>query len=66
VETLAQFGSIFLLFCHGMMYTQNYHISQLGGVLPETFAAGVLILSGIFFVIMLLCVLWAGSDESES
>lgn len=65
METLAQFGSIFLLFCHGMMYSQNYHISQLGGVLPETFAAGVLILSGIFFVTIIICTLWAGTGESE-
>ena len=66
VETLAQFGSIFLLFCHGMMYSQHYHVSQLGGVMPDTFAAGVLILSAIFFLTIIVYTLSAGSTESKS
>ena len=60
VETLAQFGSIFLLFGHGMLYCQQYHITNLGGNLSDTFAAGVLILSAIFFLVILAYTCFVG------
>ncbi|GAB5030895.1 sodium hydrogen exchanger [Nannochloropsis oceanica] len=63
VETLAQFGSIFLLFGHGMIYCQQFHITQLGGTLSDTFAAGVLILSIIFFLIILAYTCFVGSAQ---
>lgn len=53
VETLAQFGSIFLLFGHGMLYCQQYQLSPLGSTLPDTFLVGLLILSAIFFLSIL-------------
>ena len=60
VETLAQFGSIFLLYGHGMMYCSHYDVRQLGGTLSDTFAAGVLILSAIFFLIILVYTCFVG------
>eukprot|EP00624_Nannochloropsis_granulata_P001432 evm.model.NODE_1713_length_9031_cov_19.234304.3 len=63
VETLAQFGSIFLLFGHGMIYCQQFHITQLGGTLSDTFAAGVLILSVIFFLVILAYTCLVGSAQ---
>jgi Kef-type K+ transport system membrane component KefB len=63
VETLAQFGSIFLLFGHGMLYCQQYHITNLGGSLSDTFAAGVLILSAIFFLVILAYTCFVGGAQ---
>jgi len=64
VETLAAFGSIFLLFGHGMLYSSHYYGNH-QGVMPETFTTGVFILGVIFFILLILCGMFVGLQGKE-
>ena len=37
-----------------MLYSSHYYGNQ-QGVMPETFTAGVFILGGMFFILLILC-----------
>lgn len=64
-ETFAQFGSIFLLFGHGLMYSRHYNVSRglvgdgtAATISHETAIAGFLVVLTLFFLGVLIATVY--------